>query len=82
MSTDVRNEVRDFVQPKFSGEQLDDGQDIFATGFVNSLFAMELVMFLERLLGVPIPNEELNLDNFRSVDSMTALAGRLSKALA
>jgi acyl carrier protein len=77
MPEENRDRIRAFVLAKFPKMSLTDDQDIFALGFVNSLFAMELVMFIEKSFGVRIPNSELRLDNFRSVDSMVKLIERL-----
>lgn len=81
MSSPTRTEIRRFVLDRFPQASLRDDQDIFSLGFVNSLFAMELVLFLERHGGVEIPNKELDLDNFRTVEAMSALVGRLQPAL-
>jgi methoxymalonate biosynthesis acyl carrier protein len=72
-----RNDLRAFLQSKLPDLEPDDSCDIFARGLANSLFAMELVLFVERTTGRRIPNEELSLNHFRSIDAMTALAGRL-----
>ena len=77
---DIRD-IRQFVLGRFPQATLRDDQDIFSLGFVNSLFAMELVLFLERHTGVEIPNEELDLENFRTVEAMGALVGRLRPGL-
>ncbi len=78
MSETLREEIRRFVLPRFPGVELADDQDIFALGFANSLFAMELVMLVEQLIGTKVPNQELSLDNFRTIDSVAALAERLT----
>ena len=52
-------------------------QDLFASGLVSSMFAMELVVFLERSYGVMIIGSDLKLDNFRTVQAMTRLVLRL-----
>ena len=52
----------------FRQHQLADGEDIFALGFVNSLLAMQLVSFIEKEFGVNVSDEDLDLDNFRSVE--------------
>ena len=52
---DNRQQIREFVSRFVRGHELGDGEDIFATGFVNSMFAMQLVQFVEskaRELGV------------------------------
>jgi methoxymalonate biosynthesis acyl carrier protein len=76
-TADAAETILDFVRGRYPQVEIDTTQDIFALGFVNSLFAMELVMFVEKTFAVTIPNEELQLDNFRTADSMAALVGRL-----
>lgn len=51
--------------------------DIFASGNVSSLFAMELVVFLEEAFDIEITGRDLRLDNFRTIQVMTALVERL-----
>lgn len=78
MTTDPRPDLRSFLEGRFPQVTLSDEEDIFALGFVNSLFAMELVLFVERTFGLEIPNEELTLDNFRSIKAMAELIARQS----
>jgi methoxymalonate biosynthesis acyl carrier protein len=79
MKTDTtRTQLREFVERRFAGIELTDDLDIFSLGFANSLFSMELVLFIEQLIGTEVPSEELSLDNFRTIDAMTALADRLT----
>lgn len=53
------------------------GTDLFASGGVTSLFAMELVLHVEQRYGVSVRGADLKLDNFRTVTAMTALILRL-----
>ncbi|MEV4178895.1 acyl carrier protein [Nonomuraea sp. NPDC049709] len=82
MSHTTTEQILDFVRGRYPQAEIDETQDIFALGFVNSLFAMELVMFVEKTFGVTIPNEELRIDNFRTASSMAGLVVRLSPTLA
>jgi methoxymalonate biosynthesis acyl carrier protein len=52
-------------------------EDLFASGVVSSLFAMELVVFVEKTFGVSVTGADLTLANFRTVDAMTAMLDRL-----
>ncbi|MBE9498206.1 MULTISPECIES: acyl carrier protein [Streptomyces] len=52
-------------------------QELFASGLVSSMFAMELVVQLEKEYGISIVGTDLRLDNFRTVASMTELVLRL-----
>jgi acyl carrier protein len=53
-----------------------DSDDIFTLGYINSLFAMELVVFIENRFGIRIPNDELSIDNFRTIKGMAAVVER------
>lgn len=80
MPDNAATRILEFVQGRYPQVEIDAGQDIFALGFVNSLFAMELVMFVEKTFAVSIPNDELRMDNFRSAELMAGLVGRLLAA--
>jgi acyl carrier protein len=81
MSTEeIKDKVRAFVARFFRGHELQDGEDMFATGYVNSMFAMQLVQFVEGDFGVAVESDDLELDNFRSIDAITALVQRKSTA--
>jgi methoxymalonate biosynthesis acyl carrier protein len=51
--------------------------DLFASGVVSSMFAMELVVQVEKEFDVMVLGEDLALDNFRTVRAMTDLVLRL-----
>jgi methoxymalonate biosynthesis acyl carrier protein len=52
-------------------------QDLFASGLVSSMFAMQLVVHLESAYDIVINGPELKLDNFRTVQAMADLVLRL-----
>ena len=73
---EIRARLREFVARFLRGHNLQDGEDLFATGYVNSMFAMQLVQFVESSFGVACESEDLEIDNFRSIDALTALVQR------
>ena len=73
---EIKTKTRDFVSRFFRGHELGDDEDMFATGYVNSMFAMQLVQFVESTFGITVESEDLELDNFRSVNAITALVQR------
>ena len=79
MSIDqIRSRTQAFIARHFKSDNLKDDDDIFALGFVNSLFAMQLVMFVEKEFGMTIDDEDLQIDNFRSVNAVVDLVTRKS----
>jgi methoxymalonate biosynthesis acyl carrier protein len=73
---DNKQQIREFVSRFVRGHELGDGEDIFATGFVNSMFAMQLVQFVETTFGITVESDDLDIDNFRSIDAIAALVER------
>jgi methoxymalonate biosynthesis acyl carrier protein len=55
-------------------------QDLFKSGLVSSMFAMQLVVHLEESYDIAIIGPDLKLDNFRTVHAMTSLVLRLRDA--
>jgi methoxymalonate biosynthesis acyl carrier protein len=70
---ETKVKVKQFLGRFFKKHELQDEEDIFALGFVNSLFAMQLVMFLEKEFGIRIENQDLDMNHFRSINSICAL---------
>ncbi|CAK0755845.1 methoxymalonate biosynthesis acyl carrier protein [Gammaproteobacteria bacterium] len=68
----IENAVRDFLGKFISDQDVDGEQDLFASGMVNSLFAMQLVLFVEKQYGITVANEDLNYENFKSVNAIVA----------
>lgn len=75
-----KQRIRAFLSPYFRGRELADGEDIYATGVINSLLAMQLVMFVEKEFGLSVEDEDLDIDNFRTVDAIASFVGRKTAA--
>lgn len=68
-----KQKIREFISKFVRNHELKDDEDIFELGFVNSLFALQLVMFVEKEFSLTVEDEDLDLDNFKSIDSIAAL---------
>ncbi len=73
---DRKEKIREFLGRFFRNHELRDDEDIFAQGFVNSLLAMQLISFIEKEFSVTIDDDDLDLDNFRTVQAMDNLVER------
>jgi methoxymalonate biosynthesis acyl carrier protein len=82
MNITVSTEISDFITGRFPQARITESDDIFSLGYINSLFAMELVMYLEKTFGITIPNDEMVIDNFRTVTAMSGLVDRLRPQVA
>src|SRR5262245_53395316 len=77
---EVQGKVRAFIARRFKNLELRNDEDIFAAGFVNSLFAMQLVLFVEKEFQVNLDEEDLQIENFRTIDAVAGLALRKAGA--
>lgn len=69
--SDVRGQIRSYLT-KVSTKPISDNDDIFALGHVDSLFAMQLVMFVEAEFAIVAEREDLDIRNFCSIAAIAA----------
>jgi acyl carrier protein len=62
--------VRDFIKASCNLPELEDDCDIFETRIANSLFVIELMMFIESEFAVKVTTDDLDLENFNSVKAI------------
>ena len=73
MDTDEnKGKIRTFLSRYIRNYELQDDEDIFASRLVNSLFAMQLVLFIEKDFQIKVENEDLDLKNFNTLNSISA----------
>lgn len=76
MSFDIKATIADYLARFFPVHDLRGDDDIFELGFVNSMFAMQLVVFVEHEFGIVVENEDLEPAHFRSVNALAAFVER------
>ena len=79
---EIKAKIRAFLSRYFRNYSLQDDEDIFATGFVNSLFALQLVLFIEKAFEISVEEEDLDIENFKSINAIANLAERKAAPLA
>ncbi|MCH6257190.1 acyl carrier protein [Puniceicoccaceae bacterium K14] len=82
-----RNAIRAFIQKRVNHKELSDSDNIFKLGFVDSMFALQLVSFVEKEFSVVVEDDDLVIDNFNSVDAIerfvnSKVAGSVSSIVA
>lgn len=69
---ELKEQIRKFIESNlvvFEDEaEFSDSDNIFEMGFVNSLFAMKLVNYIEENFGIQVANDDLEISNFNSVN--------------
>lgn len=68
--------IRHYILENVSIPALDDDFDIFEAGIVNSLFAIELMTFLEKTFSIKVTMDDLDMENFKSVNATSEFVRR------
>jgi methoxymalonate biosynthesis acyl carrier protein len=61
--------IRDYIMENVNLQDINDDFDIFEAGLVNSLFAIELMTFLEKAFNIKVTMDDLDMENFKTVNS-------------
>lgn len=71
IQTNIKSTIREFLQKRIGQEiGFTDEDDIFQLGLVNSLFALELVVFLENTFQIAVENDDLKLEHFSTINNL------------
>jgi len=69
-----REKIRQFIESNldvFEDEaHFTDSDNIFALGVVNSIFTMKIVKFVEMEFNIEMLAEDMEIENFNSVDNI------------
>ncbi|MEV6441230.1 acyl carrier protein [Amycolatopsis sp. NPDC051716] len=77
---EILAELTGFFATATAGNTPGPDEDYFALGLVNSLLALELVAYVERRFGIEVAVADLDLDNFRTMNRVTAFVLRKRSA--
>ena len=72
----IRDTVRGFILSSIAVAELDDDDDLFESGIVNSLFAVQLMTFIEKTFAIEMGMDDLDIENFKSLNATTAFVLR------
>lgn len=80
---ELKEKIRKFIESNlvvFEDEaEFNDSDNIFEMGFVNSLFAMKLVSYIEQEFDIEVDNDDLEISNFSSVDRIVEYVEKKKK---
>ncbi|OEU92136.1 acyl carrier protein [Streptomyces abyssalis] len=72
---DITREITEFLSAALRSEVGPD-DDYFALGLADSLFALELVTFVESRFSLTVEVEDLDLESFRTANRITRFVQR------
>ena len=71
----MEEKIRDFIQRRFSGKKkrIGDKDSLFGSGAMDSIAHLQLISFLEKEFGVSFSMDEFSLENFDTIERISAL---------
>ena len=77
---DIYQSVRAFFESRLTRFEdnltIDDYENIFESGFVDSSAAMELVVFVEEEFKIELTDDDLDLANFSTINRLVQFINR------
>lgn len=78
----IKDRIREFVVQAANAPHVGDDDNLFESGLVNSLFAIQLLTFIEKNFAIEVGAEDLDLDNFKSLNATAAFVNAKTAASA
>ncbi len=66
----IKNKVMDFIKRYAKITEINEDENIFEMGFINSLFSIQLVLFIEKEFNIAVNNDDLGTDKFSTLNSI------------
>jgi acyl carrier protein len=80
---DPKTALTDYIQRELLHgrvKDLKEDQDLLSAGIIDSLGILQLVAFMEKQLGVQVPDEDVIFENFQSIRAMTEYVAQRQRA--
>jgi acyl carrier protein len=66
----LKNYIEDQLM-KGSMSGVDDNENLLVSGIIDSLGVLQLISFIEERFNIEVPDEDVTIDNFQSVQSIS-----------
>jgi methoxymalonate biosynthesis acyl carrier protein len=78
----IKTTIRDFILSSIYIPDLAEDDNLFETGLVNSLFAVQLMTFVEKAFRIEVSMDDLDIENFKSISATTRFVLRKNGGVA
>lgn len=70
MTKEIKPQLKSFLTQHIHHVEINDDDNIFTQGWVNSIFALQLVNFVEKNFSITVQNKELDINNFNTINNL------------
>ena len=75
----IKEKIKEYLRTSFHLDSVDDSLNIFDSGLVNSLFFIQLLVFIEKTFGIQLEEGDFDV---RSLTTVNVISDMLSTKLA
>ena len=68
----ILDNIKNKIKQHFNNDDIKDDENLFLASFIDSFGLIELVVYIEKEFSIDINYEDLNEDNFSSIDSISS----------
>ncbi len=71
--------IKEYIEENmdaFIVDEIQDDENIFEKGFVQSIFAVQLLSFIESTFNVSISDDDIQLTNFSTINNIDKLIAK------
>jgi acyl carrier protein len=72
----TKETIRNFILDSINIPDLNDDDNLFESGIVNSLFAVQLMTFIEKSFDIEVTMDDLSMENFESITATSLFIER------
>ena len=70
---EIKSIIKNFLIETKGKTDIGYDDDLFNMGIVDSLFGLQIIMFVEQTFNIKIPNKNIKLENFKTIDLIADL---------
>jgi acyl carrier protein len=77
---DIKNQLKEFIVAEFGEDKelqaLAPDDDLIRQGIVDSMGVLQVVNFIEQTYGAQVADEEITVENFRTINAIANLVSQ------
>lgn len=73
----TEEKILEFFRSVGKSEGLTPDIDLFKGGYVDSMFAIQIVLYVEETFKIRLKDKDITLDNFRTISAIAKLVDRV-----
>ena len=69
----IEKTLLDYVKKSISNSEIGIEDDLFESGAIHSLFAIQLILFIEKEFGIEIDDDDLDFEKIKTIKDIASL---------